>query len=72
MPNTLTYVEPAIPGTIHVELHDYYLDGHRTGWQDALDGNTGHGTEPPADLECDAWYDGWDAGVEAFRGAATR
>jgi hypothetical protein len=69
MPNT-TYAAPTVPDR-HTDRQAEYLDGHAIGWQDAQNDNTGHGTEPSAEMECPAWYDGWDDGVRAFE-AATR
>ncbi len=64
MPNT-TYAAPTVPDRIPADRHAEYLDGHQTGWQDALNDNTGHGTEPSLEMECDSWYEGWDDGVRA-------
>lgn len=70
MPNT-TYTTPTVPDSIRADWHRHYLAGHATGWQDAAADNTGHGTEPSDEMDCNAWYDGWDDGVRAFE-AATR
>jgi hypothetical protein len=64
-----TYAAPTVPDHIPADRRGHYLDGHATGWQDALNNNTGHGTEPSAAMESDAWYDGWDDGVRAFEAA---